>query len=216
MVTLGLLPPYTLEDIHAAYREKAKTAHPDRGGTPAEFEALHEAYERAQEYMNFHQGRREWLASRMERYVKQSEVENEVLRLGGETEVEQIDWMKKSFGDFAVVNEMLRGIRLHGLADGDTFLSYLVEHAAALVYLLRLDVSRSRISDEAVLRLQAIESLQHLDLSGSPISTKALGVVQHLRHLRTLNLAGTSISWWARWRLRRSFPRLKVITRFEV
>ena len=38
MVTLGLLPPYTLEDIRAAYREKAKTLHPDRGGTPADFE----------------------------------------------------------------------------------------------------------------------------------------------------------------------------------
>jgi hypothetical protein len=214
MVTLGLLPPYTLEDIRAAYREKAKTLHPDGGGTPADFEMLHEAYERAQEYMRFHLDRREWLASKVERYVKQNEVVNEVRRLGGEIEVEQIDWMKRSFGDFALVTEMLRGIRLRGLADGDAFLSYLAEHAAALVYLLRLDVSGSRISDDAVLGLQAIESLQGLDLSGTPISTKALGVVKGLRHLKRLNLAGTSISWWVRWRLRRSFPRLKVITKF--
>ena len=33
MVTLGLLPPYTREDIQAAYHEKAKTTHPDRGGS---------------------------------------------------------------------------------------------------------------------------------------------------------------------------------------
>jgi curved DNA-binding protein CbpA len=59
MVTLGLLPPYTLEDIRAAHREKAKTLHPDRGGTRADFETLHEAYERAQEYVRFHLDRRQ-------------------------------------------------------------------------------------------------------------------------------------------------------------
>ena len=49
MMTLGLLPPYTREDIQAAYREKAKTTHPDHGGSVTDFEELHEAYERAQQ-----------------------------------------------------------------------------------------------------------------------------------------------------------------------
>ena len=40
MVTLGLLPPYTREDIQEAYHEKAKTTHPDRGGSASDFEKL--------------------------------------------------------------------------------------------------------------------------------------------------------------------------------
>jgi hypothetical protein len=130
------------------------------------------------------------------------------------TEVEQVDWMKRSFGDFAVVAEMLRGIRLRGRADGDTFLKYLAEHAAALDYLLWLDMSGSQISDQGLLQLQALKSLRGLDVSGTPITDKALLVVEGLPKLQWLNIAGTSVGWWARWRLRRSFPRVQVQTTF--
>ena len=212
MVTLGLLPPYTREDVQAAYREKAKTAHPDHGGSASEFEKLHEAYERAQEYVRFHLDRRQWLAAQVERYAAQDRVGNEVRRLGGTIEMEQLDWIKRSFGDFAVVTEMLRGIRLHDWADGDAFLKYLAEHAAALGHLLWLDVSGSQISDSGVLQLQALKSLRRLDVSRTPISDTALRVVEGLPDLGWLNMAGTSIGWWARWRLRCSFPRLRVLT----
>ena len=210
MVTLGLLPPYTREDIQAAYHEKAKTTHPDRGGSATDFEELHEAYERAQEYVRFHLDRRQWLAAQVERYALQDRVVNEVRRLGGAIEVEQLDWIKRSFGDFAVVTEMLRGIRLRGRTDGDAFLKYLAEHAAALKNLLWLDVSGSQISDQGIVQLQALKNLRRLDVSGTPISDKALRVVEGLPDLDWLNLAGTSIGWWARWRLRHSFPGLRV------
>ena len=214
MVTLGLLPPYTREDVQAAYHEKAKTAHPDRGGLAADFETLHQAYERAQEYVRFHSGRRQWLAAQVERYVAQERVVNEVHRHGGTSEVEQLDWIKRSFGDFAVVTEMLRGIRLRDRAEGDAFLKYLAEHAAALEYLVWLDLSGSRISDQGILQLQALKSLRRLDVSRTPISNKALRVVEGLPDLEWLNLAGTATGWWARWRLRHSFPRLRVLTTF--
>jgi hypothetical protein len=214
MVTLGLLPPYTNEDIHEAYREKVKTTHPDRGGSAADFEAVQEAYERAQEYMKFHRDRRVWLAIQVEHYAEQNRVENEVRRLGGAIEVEQIDWIKQSFGDFAVVTEMLRGIRLRDLKEGDAFLRFLAERPEALKYLLWLDVSGSQISDEGVLQLKSLKSIRRLDLSGTPISEKALGVVKDLPALDWLNLAGTSIHWWTRWRLRSNFPRLRVVAPF--
>jgi hypothetical protein len=214
MVTLGLLPPYTPEDVQAAYREKAKTTHPDRGGSVAEFEQLHEAYERAQEYLKFHQDRRQWLAVQVERYAAQAKVVDEVRRLGGTVEEEELDWIKQSFGDFAVVTEMLRGIRLRGAAKGDAFLKYLAEHAAVLQYLLWLDVSGSQISDQGVAQLAALKSLRRLDVSRTPISDKALRVVKRLPDLEWLNLTGTSIGWWARWRLRYSFPHLRVLTTF--
>jgi hypothetical protein len=213
MVILGLLPPYTREDVHAAYREKAKTAHPDRGGSVSAFKELHDAYEHAQEYLSFHHSRRGWLAAQVDRYVAQEAVTNEVFRLGGTVEWEQIDWMKRSFGDFAALADMLRGIRLTDRADGDTFLKYLAEHASVLGNLLWLDVSGSQITDQGVLQLQALQSLRRLDLSRTSISEKALGVVQGLPDLEWINLRGTSLSWWTRWRLRRSFPRLRVVTR---
>jgi hypothetical protein len=212
MVTLGLLPPYTHEDVQEAYREKAKATHPDRGGSATDFEKLHEAYEQAQEYLKFHQDRRQWLAGRVARYAAQDRVVSQVRRLGGTTEIEQLDWRKRSFGDFAVVTEMLRGIRLRGRADRDPFLKYLAEHAAALEYLLRLDVSGSQISDQGLQELQTLKSLRRLDVSNTPISSKALRVVAMLPNLEWLNLAGTSIGWWARSRLRFSFPRVRVLT----
>jgi hypothetical protein len=212
MVTLGLLPPYMREDVQAAYREKAKTTHPDHGGSASEFEKLHEAYERAQEYVKFHLDRRQWLAAQVERYAAQDMVGNEVRRLGGTIAMEQLDWIKRSFGDFAVVTEMLRGIRLRDRAGGDAFLKYLAEHAAALGHLLWLDVSGSQISDAGVLELQTLKSLRRLDVSRTSISDKALRIVEGLPDLRWLNIAGTSIGWWARWRLRYSFPRLRVLS----
>ncbi|WP_435021459.1 J domain-containing protein [Tundrisphaera sp. TA3] len=43
---LGLEPPCSLDDIKAAYRIRALSVHPDRGGNPAEFHAVEAAYRR--------------------------------------------------------------------------------------------------------------------------------------------------------------------------
>jgi DnaJ domain len=42
--TLGICPPASLDDIKAAYRRKALEAHPDRGGSPSDFQAIESAY----------------------------------------------------------------------------------------------------------------------------------------------------------------------------
>jgi hypothetical protein len=44
---LRLRPSFSEEDAHRAFREAAKTAHPDRGGDPKAFIELQQAYERA-------------------------------------------------------------------------------------------------------------------------------------------------------------------------
>jgi hypothetical protein len=41
---LGIRPPASLDDIKSAYRRKALEAHPDRGGSPADFQAVEAAY----------------------------------------------------------------------------------------------------------------------------------------------------------------------------
>ncbi len=42
--TLGIRPPCSLDDIKTAYRRKALEAHPDRGGSPADFQEVEAAY----------------------------------------------------------------------------------------------------------------------------------------------------------------------------
>lgn len=44
---LGLTPPFTREQVKAAFRARSKVAHPDHGGTNEAFVALREAYEQA-------------------------------------------------------------------------------------------------------------------------------------------------------------------------
>jgi hypothetical protein len=94
MEALGLLPPYTAEDVRMAYREKAKNAHPDHGGSIGDFVKLQEAYERALEYVSFSSERRQWLAAQVNRYVQQEEIVSDVRRRGGDFEIEEVDWLK--------------------------------------------------------------------------------------------------------------------------
>lgn len=42
---LGLTSPFTVEEVHRAFREAAKSAHPDAGGDPRRFIELQRAYE---------------------------------------------------------------------------------------------------------------------------------------------------------------------------
>jgi hypothetical protein len=213
LVTLGLLPPCTVADVHMAYREKAKQAHPDHGGSVDDFLKLQQAYERGLEYANFRNGRRQWLAAQVERYAAQEEVISEVRRRGGRVEIEEIDWLKHSVGDdFAILTERLRGIRLRGLGDGDAFLRYLAAHRPGLGYLLWLDLAGSRISDQGLVQLAGLPLVQRLDVSGAALTERGLSVLDSLPDLRWLNVSGTSVGWWKRWRLHRSHPRIKIVS----
>ena len=74
LVILGLLPPCSEEDVQRAYRARVAKLHPDHGGSQAEFIQLQEAYEQAQEYARFQEGRRQWLANQVEPYVAQQAI----------------------------------------------------------------------------------------------------------------------------------------------
>ena len=47
---LGIGPPFSLEQVRAAYRSRSKEVHPDLGGNPDEFVRLQSAYEQALRY----------------------------------------------------------------------------------------------------------------------------------------------------------------------
>jgi hypothetical protein len=212
MVTLGLLPPYSLEDVRRAYHDKSQSAHPDRGGSIDEFIALKEAFERANEYVKFRSSRAQWLAGQVERYARQEDLVSAVRRWGGEVEVEAVDWLKRSFGDdFSIVTERLVGIHCRGQADGDALLAYLGAHKSECENLRWLDVSGSKVSDLGLSHLASLSCLKRLDLGGTQITTKGLVCLDGLKELEWLNVAGTEVGWWARQTLRWRHPRLQVV-----
>src|ERR1044072_5952374 len=98
MVTLGLLPPFTAEDVEKAYLLKLKDIRPDLSGDRDAFYELQRAYQEAKEYVKFRGDRRGWIAKRMDEYLAVQEVASQLERYGAEIESDSLDWLKKSFG----------------------------------------------------------------------------------------------------------------------
>jgi hypothetical protein len=203
MARLGLLPPYTEEDVKQAYLEKAKTAHPDRGGSPAAFHEIQTAFEQARHYVQMRKDRRAWIASQMDAYVR---VQSVVARLreqyGVEVGWDDLKWIEQSFGDFAHLVDRVVWIRLENSSAADEMIRDLVQHQSALLHLQRLELSDCHVSEASLLGLSVFESLSYLDLRGTPVTSQIVTLVDELRHLQTVELAGTSISWWSRMRVR--------------
>jgi hypothetical protein len=212
MIFLELLPPYNLDDVHKAYKARALTVHPDRGGATADFLKLQEHYQQAQEYVKFQEGRRHWLATQVEPYLHQQEIVAEVERRGGSAEVEGLGWMQRSFGDFATLAERLRGIRLRDSADGDEFLKYLADNASQLRYLRYLDLAGSAISDAGLEHLTTLRELARINLAGTRVTGTGLKRLAALPHLEWINVAGAPIGWWTKLQLRRRLPGVKLAT----
>jgi hypothetical protein len=212
MVFLELLPPYNLDDVHKAYKARARALHPDHGAAPADFLKLQEYYEQAQEYVKFQEGRRHWLATQVEPYMHQQEIVSEIERRGGSAEVEGLDWMQRSFGDFATLAERLRGIRLRNSADGDEFLKYLGDHAPDLRYLRYLDLAGSAVSDAGLSHLATLRELARINLARTRVTGSGLRALAALPELEWINVAGVSIGWWTRLQLRRLLPGVEIAT----
>jgi hypothetical protein len=213
MKVLGLLPPFTIDDVHKAYKAQALVAHPDRGGSRDAFLKLQEAYEQAQEHLRFSDGRREWLANQVEPYLRQQEVIHEVERRAGKVVVEKLDWMKRSFGDFATLTERLREIDLRDAPDADDFLKFLLDQSKYLKYLVELNLAGSKISDAGLAQVARLRSLRSLNLARTPITRAGLDVIDELPELEWLNIGGTRIGWLERWRLKRLYPDIEIVAR---
>jgi DnaJ domain len=202
MVVLGLLPPYSAEDVKHAYLAKVKEYHPDHDGTRADFDKLQEAYEQAQVYVIFRGDRRGWIARRVEEYLATEEVIRRLKELGAEVETRAVEWLEKSFGDFAELTESIIGVRLTGADNGDEFLHYIVGQHDHMLELRRVEIPSCNVTDGAVLQLSVFRRLAHLNLSNTPITGNALQVIRWLPELESINLEATSISWWTRRKLK--------------
>jgi len=202
MVQLGLLPPYTPEDVKQAYLIKAKQVHPDHGGTAAEFRALQEAFEKAQQYTEFRCDRRGWIAAKMQGYLSVRAVMERLEAFGAEVTTNAIDWLQKSFGDFSQLTETITAVRLVDSPAADAMIRYMVKERPALGELTRLELPGCQVSDKAVLQLEAFQQLRHLDLTGTPVTKDALWIVEGILGLESLELQGTRVAWWMRRKVR--------------
>ena len=204
LAVLGLLLPVTAEDVKQAYLAKAMTMHPDRGGDPAQFVLLQKAFEEANDYVQYKAGKLEWLASKIEAYAQQQDVVTETIDRGGEVEMEEADWLRKSFGeDFGHVADKLVSVRLRGPAADDVFAILLGFRADSLKDLAVLDLAGGRLTDEGLLQLKSLTSLRSLDLRGTAVGKLAAEVPSWFPHLEFLGLPAGSVSLFSRM----SMPR---------
>jgi hypothetical protein len=213
LVKLGLALPCSPEDVKQAYLERAKTMHPDAGGTVEGFVALQEAYEKAAEYTRFFSGRSNWLSSSIERYVEQQGLLEGVLAVGGGADLEGVDWLRDEIGDdFAQVLDRVVHLRLTGDRVDDATIDMLVRRASALASLREIDFSNSRVTDAGAARLKAFPTLLRLDLSHSRVTPAGLEVIESLPHLEWLGARGIVRGWFSRRRLQRTRPGVEVVT----
>lgn len=204
LATLGLLPPVTAEDVKQAYLLKAKEMHPDRGGDPEQFIRLQKAYEEANDFVRFKAGKLEWLASKVEAYAQQQDVVTETIERGGEVEMEETDWLRKSFGDdFGHVADKLVSVRLHGPAADDVFAILLGFRAESLLDLAVLDLAGGSLTDEGLLQLKGLKNLRSLDLRGTAVGKLAAEVPSWFAHLEFLGLPAGAVGLFSRM----SMPR---------
>lgn len=211
MQRLGLLPPYSIEDVKKAYRQRAKAAHPDGGGNSADFAALHADYQRALSLAAFHESRRRWLGDRVERYVERTQLIAQLEELGGRADFQRPDNYLQDYGpDYAEILCELVAIHLNGSSATDAALQTLC-NSAVFPEVQLLDLSESAVTDVG-LQAMAGSGLAGLNLRGTKISVQSLDVMKRLQKLEWLHLGQTKIGLWSRWRLRKNCPQLEVVT----
>lgn len=206
-VTLGLMPPYAMEDVKRAYREKVKDAHPDRGGDRDAFEQIQRAFEEAGEYLKFRSDRRHWIANRMDEYLGVVGLVERLQALGAEVDSSMLDWVRQSFGDFADLTVSITAIRLHNSPRAAELVDVMIDEQASLPGLKRLSLAGCQVDNLLALQLRVFKSLAELDLSRTQIGDRALTVAQFLPDLVEFNVSRTSVGWWANFKLQRMLKK---------
>ena len=91
MEILGLSPPYAMEDVKKAYRDRVMQVHPDQGGSRDEFDQLQDAFDQASKHLETRVDRREWIAGQVDSYVVMQDVVEVLDRLGAEVRLNNAD-----------------------------------------------------------------------------------------------------------------------------
>lgn len=210
MQQLGLLPPYSMEDVKRAYRNLAKSSHPDAGGSAEEFARLHEAYERALSLAGFHESRRSWLAARIERYAERQEFEALLSSFGGRCLVQRPEIYLADFGpDFGQMLCEVTAVYLTQSECANEALRTIAVHPVFQEARL-LDLSFSSVTDDALPCLSGMPLLG-LDLRRTRVTSRGLKHVSQLPDLEWLHIGQTRIGFFSRFRWRQSHPEIDVM-----
>lgn len=201
MVVLGVAPPYAAEDVKQAYFAKAKELHPDHGGNAHDFDVLQKAFEQAQVYLEFRSNSRGWIAKHMDGYLHSRQLMDQLEKLGAKVETQMIDWLQRSFGDFAELTDSITAIRLENSKHAEIMIDIMFANGSALELLTRLELPGCELADESALKLPAFQQLRHLDLSKTQITSAALELVDQLPALKSFDVTGSNVGWWARKKL---------------
>ncbi|MDG2383899.1 MAG: hypothetical protein P8N76_19655 [Pirellulaceae bacterium] len=207
MIQLGLLPPYAHDDVKQAYLAKSRLAHPDRGGSVADFHALREAYDAAKEYIDYQGDRRNWIAAMVEKSIAQDAVVEKIESFGGEVRTTTLGWLEQSLGDFASLTETVESITLHRSDAADDLITHMLNHQQVLDNLQHLDLAGSQLSDSAVERLHVFSRMSSLNLSQTPVTNQILSLVSRLPTLTRLELSGTKVGWLKRQQVKTALRR---------
>jgi curved DNA-binding protein CbpA len=210
METLGLLPPYSPEDVEAAFRDRAMKVHPDRGGTMDAFLKLNEAYRLAREYVKFRAGRRQWLALQVERYARQEEVIAAIEQLGGSVELDHYDWIKQSVGDdFAAVAQRILKVEAHAPNSGTALAKVMAANVDLFDHLVDLDVSGTGFSDGDFLFLEKFTSITRINLARTNVTSRTVELIERWPQLIWMSVSRSKVGLMQRFWLWLKYRRKK-------
>jgi hypothetical protein len=143
----------------------------------------------------------------MEEYLSEIELLTQLRALGAEVDTVMLDWVRKSFGDFADLTETIVGIRLTNSSAAPQLVEMLVQEQSCLAGLKRLSLSGCDVNDTVAWHLRPLKGLTELDLSRTAITWRALSLVDFLPALVKFEVAGTRIGWWPRAKLNRALRK---------
>ena len=149
--------------------------------------------------MKFKAGKLEWLASKIEAYAQQQEVVTETIERGGDVEMEEVDWLTKSFGeDFGHVADKLVRVTLRNEKADDVFAILLGFRTESLKDLAELDLAGGSLTDEGLLQFKGLKAIRRLDLRGTKVSKMAAEIPSWFEHLEFLGLPNGAVGMFAR------------------
>lgn len=214
MISLGLNPPYTENDVKQAYRQKAKSAHPDAGGSQEAYMALHDAYQQALDYAKFHASRTRWIADEVEIYTKRVSILTDVEAMGGVVTMQRLEGLRTWVGeDFSQLKDRLIAIQMRGKSISDASLQCLIDGAEALNDVQHLDLAHSSITSAGLARLTGLTELTVLDLHDTPVDNNVADFLKGIPTLQWVHLGGTKVTWLGRQKIRLARPGLEIASR---
>jgi hypothetical protein len=213
MELLHLLPPYTVEDVISAYKERTKQVGEEEEADPQTAQKLQSAYERALDHARFQESRRQWLGGRIEVFQERQRLIADIEAAGGTATLQPTDAYLYEYGsDFAEVLRKLVGVSLTGDTVMDGLLDWLNSENPCLGEIRLLDLSHSRVTSRGLEGIGSLAGLRCLDLRGTDVSANVVDSLASLHSLEWLHVGSTAIGALSRQRLKKKLPRLTIAT----